>query len=307
MKTLRYGESATGIRRKLLGLYARFAGAVNRVCELAGIHIASASHWRMEQDRRALAFSRPARDRILTLARLLTPQQAVGKRKIRVGSAEDGGYICLDDFEGLREAFSLGIGMRDDWGTAVAEKGVAVHQFDHTVDAPAPTNDRCHFHKSKIVPIKTTAATEDLGSLLTRYAAPTSSPILKMDIEGDEWAVLAAATDRTLRRFSQIIIEFHYMSSAAKDGRYGQALSALQRLDKNFAVVHVHGNNTVPWVPIGNVPFPETLEVTYANRERYELKKSDEVFPTPLDAPNDRARCDMYLGRFDFPHQEKPQ
>ena len=45
----------------------------------------------------------------LDLARLFSPQEAVGQRKLRLGGPNDGGYVMLDDFAGVTSAFSFGI------------------------------------------------------------------------------------------------------------------------------------------------------------------------------------------------------
>ena len=65
-------------------------------------------------------------------------------------------------------------------------------------------------------------------------------------------------------------------------------------------MIHVHGNNFMPLIAVGNVPFPEVLEVTFANRNRYDFEDSDEIFPTRLDQPNWPGGADLYLGQFKF-------
>jgi hypothetical protein len=87
------------------------------------------------------------------------------------------------------------------------------------------------------------------------------------------------------------------------DDWYRRALTVLKTLDENFAVVHVHANNALPWANIGNVPFPELLEVTYASRLPYSFKLAEELFPTSLDSPNLPEMPDLYLGRFVFPER----
>src|SRR5438876_498716 len=93
------------------------------------LRITRASTWSQLQRREALAASTIAGERILTLGSLLVPQQIVGHSKVRVGSRYDGGYVCVNDFEGINTALSLGIGYNDDWDVAIAERGIVVHQF----------------------------------------------------------------------------------------------------------------------------------------------------------------------------------
>jgi len=281
----------------------RLAEFINdRVLAPFDVRITRASGWRHTQKLRALAASTVARERIVKLGSLLAPQQAVGKSKVRLGSKYDGGYICLDDFCGIATAFSLGIGKSDEWEIEVAERGIVVHQFDHSIDSPPHVHPNCHFHRKRIVPRHDgTSEVETIAHLVEQNArGGDSSLILKIDIENDEWQVFAETTRGHLARFSQIICEFHSFSAVTEDVWYQRALHVLEKLNRDFAVVHVHGNNLAPWVNVGSVPFPELLEVTYASRKRYKFEPSQEVFPTCLDAPNDATTPDMFLGRFVF-------
>jgi hypothetical protein len=244
----------------------------------------------------------------------LAPQHAVGQSKVRLGSKYDGGYICLDDFDGITTAFSLGIDQNDDWDVEIAGKGIVVHQFDHFVDQPPHVHPNCHFHKKRIVPRDDgTANTETIAHLVEKYTRGGDvSLILKIDIENDEWQVFAETTRDHLAKFSQVICEYHLFSAVTDDVWYQRALHVLEKINRDFAVVHVHGNNTVPennmspWANVVSVPFPELLEVTYASRKRYKFEPSQDVFPTHLDAPNDPTKPDMFLGRFIFQSVDAP-
>ena len=167
------------------------------------------------------------------------------------------------------------------------------------------------FRQKRIVPSKCCPDEESISSLWMQYLQNTqASAILKMDVENDEWDILFETPSHVLSSFSQIICEFHSFGSVVKQDWYERAYAVLKKLDLQFAVVHVHGNNALPWVALGNVPFPEILEVTYASRARYLFERSNEVFPTALDAPNLPDRPDFYLGCFVFsnpPGRELPK
>ena len=70
------------------------------------------------------------------------------------------------------------------------------------------------------------------------------------------------------------------------------------KLNKQFRLVHVHGNNYGTQIVLGNMLFPRSLELTFANSLRYDLTQSNETFPGKLDNPNNPARPDCGLGRF---------
>lgn len=278
----------------------------DRVLALFDLRATRASSWRNASEKtrllESLAGSSVAQARIIRLARLLCPHNAIEQSKIRLGSNHDGGYICLNDFDAIAAAFSFGVAQNDDWDLALAERGIDVQQFDHTIDAPPHTHQNLYFHKRKIVPTSERGlGVETISDLLEKCAKrERNSVILKIDIEGDEWKVFNELASQDMDTFSQVICEFHGFSAVLNDIWYERALTVLERLDRAFSVVHVHGNNCSPWTILGGVPFPELLEVTYASRSRYEFKPADEIFPTLLDSPNDPNVADFFLGRFKF-------
>lgn len=236
----------------------------------------------------------------LQLARHFKPLAVVGHRKIRLGRDCDGGYVMLDDFEAIDAAFSFGVGHDASWDLDVADRGISVYQFDHTVPSGPAEHPNLHFFRSKIVP-QLHADGETIAQLLRRYAKGFHCRcLLKMDIEGDEWPVLEHVELGQLQRFAQIICEFHNFSRASDPGWCAIAIAAMDKLSKSFQVIHVHGNNHMPFICVGNVPFPEVLEVTLANRERYQFEDINEEFPTPLDRANLPGRADLFLGSFKF-------
>lgn len=239
--------------------------------------------------------------RILRLGSLIRPQRAIGRSKRRVGGPNDGGYVMLDDFEGIRSAISFGIGTEDSWDRVIADSGIVVHQYDHTVEGPPTDHPNFRFSRQKVIADQRLSEGVSLASAVSGAAPEDSSVILKIDIEGAEWDVFAGATRGTLDRCAQIVCEFHGFGSVYIDGVFARMEKALLNLHTIFAVVHVHANNGGPWQDIGNVPFPSTLEVSFANRSRYKFQENDEIFPSELDGPNSALFPDLYLGSFDWP------
>ncbi|GJG87621.1 hypothetical protein tb265_28020 [Gemmatimonadetes bacterium T265] len=208
----------------------------------------------------------------------------------------------VDDFEGIRTAFSLGVGHNVDWDVAIARRGITVHQFDHTVVEPPRSHPGCHFHKRRISEVKEDDA-ETLESIFDLAATcEPASALLKMDIENTEWPAFAAAPEHVLDRFSQILCEFHAFEFFADDVLYRHAAAAITKLRRQFDVVHVHGNNVADWTFIDGAPLPFVIEVALVNRRRVRTVPNDtETFPTRLDRPNDWRKADYFLGRYEFP------
>lgn len=124
--------------------------------------------------------------------------------------------------------------------------------------------------------------------------------LLKIDIDGAEWEAFDGATGSDLRRFSQIVGEFHGFSKVADDAWRGRAARIMAKLMSVFEVVHVQGNNFSPLQVVANVAFPDVLEVTFVNRSMYQFEETGEVFPTSIDRPNDERRADIFLGSMRF-------
>jgi Methyltransferase FkbM domain len=232
---------------------------------------------------------------IIDFLSYLTPRRSVGFSKIRLGCNGDGGYVLLDDFTGVSAALSFGIATECSWDMAIAERGIDVYQYDHTVDGPPTANARFRFFKKKIAAVSSDQ-TESLGSVFAKLPATTERVILKIDIEGAEWDVLDAATSEELARFSQIVGEFHGFANAADPAWRDTARRVLTKIRSVFDVVHVHGNNFAPFNIIANVAVPSTFELTLVNRAIYECHETDEIFPTALDQPNWADRPDIFLG-----------
>jgi hypothetical protein len=237
---------------------------------------------------------------ILSVLRLLEPRKAADHTKIRVGTVGDGGYVQLDDLKGISHAFSFGVSDNDDWDVTMANAGIPVEQFDHSVDRAPSTHPLLHFHRKmiSISPGRDTATISDLVAEHSKLAAPDL--ILKMDIENGEWDVFDHAPGPVLAKFAQIVCEFHNLSHLTGSAFRTRAHRVFEKLNKYFVPIHVHGNNCSRIANICNIPVPDLLEITFASRARYRFVENDETFPTPLDAPNCPKTASIVLGMFRF-------
>lgn len=245
--------------------------------------------------------SSPALQREITAAlRILEPKAVADFQKIRVGSAGDGGYVQLDDLQGVSHALSFGISDNDDWDLAIANAGIPVEQFDHSVEKAPSSHALLHFHR-KMIAVEATAQSATLPDLVARHSrSDNPDVILKIDIEGCEWDVFDHASDEVLSKLSQIICEFHDLSHLTNPAFRARATRVFEKLARHFAPIHIHGNNFASFCNVANIPLPDVLEITFASRRRYRFVDSSEVFPTALDAPNNAEIPDIWLGSFRF-------
>lgn len=237
----------------------------------------------------------------LQLASMFSPEKVVGYQKIRLGSDIDGGYVMLDDFSNVELALSFGVDINADWDVDVADRGIVVQQYDHSVPQSPADHPNVHFFRKMISASGEEPESTSIGQILAEaHIQHNGSVLLKIDIESAEWDVFDTCSATDLDRFSQILVEFHDFDRATDPYWLMRATRVMRKLKSLFGVYHVHANNWSPMAVIGNVYFPGTLEVSFANKSRYQFEPTRELFPTRLDAPNNPLKPDLYLGAFQF-------
>lgn len=124
--------------------------------------------------------------------------------------------------------------------------------------------------------------------------------ILKIDIEGAEYDVLNQIESDVLRRFSQIVFEFHNLT----DMDMGKSIcQAVGKLNSTHQLVHVHANNYRTYLAMGGSVLPELMECTYLSREEYAfrpLSPERDLLPLPQDKVNNICFPEIFLGGWDM-------
>ena len=235
--------------------------------------------------------------RIVALLRQLLPFDVKDRGFHRFGRELDGGYVMIDDLSMARAAISCGIATEVSWDREMAERGLIVHQFDHTVEASPEQHQNFRFRK---LAIRSAAATGEITipGIVAELGPDASGSILKIDIEGSEWDVFAAIEPQVLTHFSQIVVEFHDLHYLPQF--IDKAEQAVRNLCTDFFVVHVHANNHEACYSIGGVIVPRVIEITFANRRVFESAPCTRNFPTEWDRQNNPHRPDIYLGKFNY-------
>ncbi len=242
------------------------------------------------------------KEHIFELYDLVRPKTYPGLKKIRIGNRKsDGGYVMVDDFEGINAALSLGIGTDVTWDSEMSQYGMDIYQFDHTVEAPDAVKDnpRLHFHQCGISGIKghhpkMKTIGEILGEEMSDYAGDL---ILKIDIDGYEWEVFENMSTEILHRFRQICIEIHTpLGRPSQSRRRLRNLNVLRKLNSVFAPVHLHANNASPPRVFCGYVVPKLLEITYIRRDGQSFTNSQESFPGEYDVPNIASHPEIKIG-----------
>jgi hypothetical protein len=233
---------------------------------------------------------------------LLTPYDLPHERKVRIGEPGDGSYVIVDRLDPSQPVMSFGVGPSINFEIGMAERGHDVLMFDHTITELPAAHPRAVWFREGIAsasnaPLKLFTLAEHIKKLPPGRAAP----ILKMDIEGDEWSVLGGASPDLLARFDQITFELHGLDHIEDPAFNAIARGVFENLSKNFTLCHVHANNfcTVR-VLAGCFPVPESLELTYIKSSLVTRAPSTTVYPTELDTPNFHQFPELLLWYFPF-------
>jgi hypothetical protein len=216
------------------------------------------------------------------------------KELVRIGGEGDGGYLVPDDLDGLVACFSPGVGAVASFEAALAVRGIPCYLADAFVTGPPISDALIHFSK-KLLGVVNDDSTITLDAWVKTCAPPDGDLILQMDIEGTEWHVFLNVSDEVLKRFRIIIVELHSLNKLVDKVGFNLMFAVLDRLLRQFHVVHSHPNNVAPALNVRGLTIPRLLEVTFLRRDRAQLKGYAKKFPHPLDRKNVPERPDVVL------------
>jgi hypothetical protein len=213
----------------------------------------------------------------------------------RFGEANDGGYLMCANLLGTnRAAYSYGIAGYDGWGCQMSSRfAISVHQYDcFDTKLPACPGAHADFHPECVGPERKTTdgrLFDTVENQIARNKDAGKDVVVKMDIEGAEWATLLATPDAVLNHFTQLAMEFHGTDEA-------RFLAVVRKLKTIFHMVHLHFNNYA--CKPGLTPFPaHAYQVLFVNKRLAEVDpEARATLPHPEDAPDDPRGRDCQLG-----------
>jgi hypothetical protein len=196
-------------------------------------------------------------------------------------------------------AISIGVGHDVSWDAATAARGVPVWMFDPTVDGPPRPVPGARFLPIGLGdPARTPPGLEgcDLRPLDAIVEATglreREDLILKIDVEGSEWAALR---DADVGRFEQVLIEMHDLDRLADEARSVDVLATSSLLYATHYPVHIHANNERPFHRFDGIWFPEVVEVSYLRRDLLRSAMPADALATHLDRPTNPRYPDYDL------------
>jgi len=230
-----------------------------------------------------------------SLIRSLHPIDS-GYPLIRLGPNDDGGYLIPSDLEGIEACFSPGVSSVTGFENDLANLGIKVFLADKSVDNPSDTNALFSFKKKFIGSF----SDEDFLSIEEWVNSSNISEngdlILQMDIESFEYETIFSMSEKLIKRFRIIIIEFHQLDRIHEAPFFFIVDRVFKKILNTHACVHAHPNNITGTTSINNIEIVNTMEFTFFRKDRF---KDNNIFitnfPHPLDADNCSFRQPLVL------------
>ncbi len=223
---------------------------------------------------------------------------------IRHGRDFDGGYVVPE--LALESAqILMGYGIADD--ISFEENFSEIYKkhsygFDCGVPKIEVHNEMCHFVSECISGDnflypgqQSSEKTSSFAQQLHNLNLDGKRVFIKMDIEGEEYDALPEILTYE-KMVTGIVLEVHFQDELKSMKKVNNLLSSI---DKDFILVHMHGNNCCP----GNGfvsqnakgVIPTVLELTYINKglvKSYKIS-ANQKHPTVLDMPNNSGNPDV--------------
>jgi hypothetical protein len=232
--------------------------------------------------------------KVLKLLELWAPKDVLGGVLERIGNPNGGGgYIMLHEFPDGSVCYSFGIPIDNSWNTCISEKNVDVFLFDNFPN-------EC-FSSSRIRSNNGGNTNSELKKLLQLMKQNGHENeqfmILKVDIGGAEWDILANIPTEIMMHFNQMIIIFYDVHHVDNPPIQQKMVRVLEKINTTHQAVHVHGDNSAECKIVSGVLLPDVLEVTYVRKAGHDFEGTAKWLPVEgLDKANDSRKADLCLG-----------
>ena len=214
---------------------------------------------------------------------------------MRLGENNDGGYLVPNDFNGIKENYSAGVGELTKFEKDLMElfsiKSNMI-DFNHINLKILPRD--CKFIKKKLG-IVSSANEININEWLKNKSEEI---IFKMDIEGDEYITLTSISDENLKKIRILVIELHDLRHLRNYFFFKTFEKIITRLNKFFYCCHLHVNNSGEVKNIGGIKVPDMLEITLIRKDRIKRfsGKYAEI-PHKLDQKTVLSKDEIYIDK----------
>ena len=235
-------------------------------------------------------------DEQLCIYHLIAPKKVIGKNRILLGAKSDGSYVLLDDFKDIKIAYSLGISNNVQFDTELANRGIDVYMYDHTINGLPYQNPRFHWKKIGIRgknEVNTNLKTlEDL--IQKNGHTKEQNMLLKIDIEGAEWNSLNDLPENILTQFKYIVIEYHFLN--LNEGQL--YFNVIKKISKTHQTFYLRCNGREGIITFGNKRICQFIEVSYIIKKNNNFDKDDTMYPVfkfDFVGPNNSGKVEFNI------------
>ena len=212
---------------------------------------------------------------------LIVPKKVVGKNRILLGKKieGDGTYVILDDFKDIKIAYSFGISRKIQFDKALADKGIDVFMYDHTISKLPYNNIKFHWYKIGICGKKQFINLKNLDTLIKENKHTSEKDmILKLDVEHWEWQAINDLNETILNQFKYILIEYHFNNENSQESKlYYNVIKKIAKTHQSF-YVRCNGDRS-NIIKFGNNRICHIMEVSYIIRENNIFTYDDTIYP----------------------------
>ena len=220
-------------------------------------------------------------EKIFCIYHLILPKDVVGKKRILLGEKTDGCYVLLDDFKNIKIAYSFGISKNIQFDKALAEKGIDIYMYDHTINSLPYENPKFHWKKIGLCGMKKKYQNlKNLEELIAENGhIEEKNMILKMDIEHWEFESLIDLKEETLNQFKYIAIEYHFHQQT-KFKSNNLYYKVLKKIAKTHQAFYARCNGDRGYiVQFGINRICHIIEVSYIIKKDNIFRKDEAIYP----------------------------
>lgn len=217
---------------------------------------------------------------------------------IRIGAKNDGGYLVPDELSSIRSLFSPGVDSISDFEIYFATQGVPCYLADASVKSPPVAHENFHFQQKFVHQGSDVGDYINFNAWILDNVPLEGDSALQMDIEGAEWEIILGMSERVLKNFRFMVIEFHGMHQMAYQLPFQTISAVFSKLLTDFEIVHVHANNAESSQSIYGIEIPPLVEVTFVRKDLITRSKPKSHIAHASDAPNVPGLPDVKLGDF---------
>lgn len=220
---------------------------------------------------------------------------------VLVGSGSDGSYYLPSFYTKVEAVISAGYGGKKDFEDKFSELYIPSFILDPDYVELTNQKENQFFYPVALSSNSNLANEVNLSNFLKRIdKLDSTSLLLKIDIEGNEFKILSTVSKEILEKFAILVIEFHNLEELFVSRARQSEVKEILQLFENYVNIFSKANNCGGQFSYLGINFPRIVEVSllrndWFNKNKFEKLNNYEIVPFK-NCPN---RKQIYLPKFD--------